>query len=250
MTTRIAIVTASAGGKIRIKDPAKAFSGVDYHAFTDDLNTDAKVWKIHELPRWSVDKKFSARRDAKLPKILPELLLPGYDYYIWHDPTNEIVADPGILIKYLPLGQSNDFAVFKHSLRNCVFDESRTVLKYSLDTSDNVNRQIGLYKKLGYPLDNGLYELGVIVKRKTGESLRLSLAWWEQINRYSSRDQLSFPFVLWSHSLEKPVLLPGNVFYNDIVPRVCEPDKTDVRIHFLTSFKKTIKQSIRCFVRG
>lgn len=219
---RIAVVTAIAGGKNRLKDPATVFPSADYHAFCDEDHPDVNVWKIHPLPRWSADAKFGPRRDAKLPKILPELILPGYDYYIWHDPTNELVVDPIFVLDFLPPDGALQMAVFKHRHRKCIYQEAKEVLKFSLDIPENVRSQVREYKSRGFPEDKGLYELGIILKKPGNDSLKLSLSWWEQVNRYSSRDQLSFPFSLWHCGFDKLAILPGNVVDNDFFPRVSD----------------------------
>ena len=59
----------------------------------------------------------------------------------------------------------------------------------------------------------------------------LSLTWWEQICRYSSRDQISFPFVLYKmRQMNKEVktsIIPGYIHdqrSNDYFQKIPEPN--------------------------
>ena len=68
--------------------------------------------------------------------------------------------------------------------------------------------ELAFYKDVCYPEHNGLYELPVRVQRNTKLTQQLGWMWWEQICMFSSRDQISFPFVC--HQLGiKPTILPG-----------------------------------------
>ena len=73
-----------------------------------------------------------------------------------------------------------------------------------------------------YPKNNGLYELPVRVQRNTKLTQQMGWMWWEQICMFSSRDQISFPFVC--HQLGiKPTILPGvanTIQGNEIMPQL------------------------------
>jgi len=228
---RIAVVTAIAGGKNDLIDPASIFPDVDYFAFTNAEFPNVKVWQIRSLPEWSSDSTYAPRRNAKLPKILPELVLPGYDYYIWHDPTNELVLNPFVVISHLlELKSDFDIAVFKHRTRSCVYDESKIIKLVALDLADNVNRLTEKFKKERFPEQQGLYELGVIVRKNSPKMLNFDLAWWELVCRYSSRDQISFPFVLWRNRSVNILELPGNVVDNDFLPMLHKPNVAHFKV--------------------
>jgi len=59
-----------------------------------------------------------------------------------------------------------------------------------------------------YPKNNGLYELPVRIQKNNGRTQQLALMWWEQICMFSSRDQISFPFVCSQLGI-KPNIIPG-----------------------------------------
>ena len=107
--------------------------------------------------------------------------------------------------KYL---NDTDVAVFKHPERDCIYPEGKVVMDIKFDHPNLVEDQLAFYKDMCYPEHNGLYELPVRLQRNTLLTQRMGWMWWEQICMFSSRDQISFPFVC--HQLGiKPSILPG-----------------------------------------
>ena len=82
-------------------------------------------------------------------------------------------------------------------------------MRENVDLPELINPQLDFYRKNNYPENNGLYELPVLIRKKSERNNLINLRWWEQICKWSSRDQISFPVVMWSLGL-KPIVLPGN----------------------------------------
>jgi len=209
---KIAVLTSSIGST-KLLEPIP-FNGVDYHAFVDCTN-DNTTWIKHPVIRFSVDSKFKNRRDAKVYKILPFAFLPDYDYYFWIDSTHILEANPyEVIEKYL---KDSDIAVFKHPERDCVYAEGNKVKQLKYDYPYLLEDQLSFYKDVCYPEHNGLYELTARVQRNTKLTQQLGWMWWEQICMFSSRDQISFPFVC--HQLGiKPTIIPGFANTNGRTP--------------------------------
>src|SRR5262249_21646110 len=209
-----------------LADPVTVFPSVDYHAFVD-RPFPCRVWNQHRLTAFSTDSRFAARRDAKLYKVLPHLFLPDYDVHFWVDATNEVAVDPrGLVELYL---RDHAMAVFRHPERCCTYDEARVVLELDLDHADPVTQQMEHYQALGLPRQWGLYQLSAFIRRNNAESHRLSLRLWDQVRSFSSRDQLSFPFVAWQLQVSLGILyspvygpLPGTYEFenNPFIPKV------------------------------
>ena len=202
----IAAVTALSGlDSASIQDPAQAFVGVDYHAYsTKPLNL--KIWQPHDLAEFTMDLEYADRRNAKLPKALAWLMLPGYDYYVWHDAHCEIKVDPAdIAAEYL---RDADIAVFRHVERDCSYAELQVLASRNLDTGENLMNTLNFLQQRQWPLHGGLYELSSFIYRPTPQVQRLMLTWWELISKYTSRDQVLFPYACALHRV-KVAILPG-----------------------------------------
>ena len=203
---KIAVVTASVGAN-ELREPPTLFKDVDFYAFVDEqkVNVDG-VWKRRKFIDFSSDPVYKNRRNAKIYKVLPHLFVPGYDYYIWIDSTHYVEVDPHKIIdKFL---QDSDIGLFQHPERNCVYQEAELIKQVDFDYHELVNAQMEFYQSIGYPRDNGLFELPCRIQINTSKINESMLSWWEMICMYSSRDQLSLPYVLAKHNI-KPSIIPG-----------------------------------------
>ena len=55
------------------------------------------------------------------------------------------------------------------------------------------------YKTDGYPIDNGLYENGILY-RKNNELIRsFNKLWFEETSKWNTEDQISMMYSLWKH---------------------------------------------------
>ena len=226
---RIAVVSAIGGGKDRMDPPATRFRSADYLLYTDDPTVEVEGWEVRPLPIWSTDPIYARRRHARAIKILMTLLVPGYDYYIWHDGTHEVVADPAdIVARFLPTPDDH-LAVFPHKSRDCLYDEAKSILRFKLDDPDNIRRQVRDYRSAGHPEHAGLWETPVLVRRSSSTTQMLELAWWDHLARYSSRDQLSLPFVSKQLKISLAPINGPTAFRNDYVRRVRPHDFPDAK---------------------
>jgi len=216
---KIAVITSKTGNRENgtIKEQIFKYDNVDYFAFTDCGN-ESSTWNIKKPINFSSDSSFRDRRNAKIYKVLPFLLIPDYEYYIWVDSTHDILMDPHELIKRM----KKDILVFNHGERNCIYQESMAIKHLRYDYQELVDRQMFDYSMNGYPENNGLYELPTFVIRNTETVREIFLCWWEHICKYSSRDQLSFPYILWLKKYQTQIL-PGlaqtkNEFFQKTLP--------------------------------
>lgn len=217
---KIAVLTSSIGTN-KLISPEKWMHKAEFHAFVEPQEVHvADLWNRHEYTSFSNDLKYRNRREAKLYKVLPHLVLPGFDYYIWLDSTHILEEDPEKIIdEYL---KSSDIAVFKHPERDCVYEEGNLVKSIGFDYPNLIDDQLDFYRDMQYPKNNGLYELPVRIQRNNKRTQQLGLMWWEQICMFSSRDQISFPFVCYQLGI-KPSIIPGRantIRGNKFMPQV------------------------------
>lgn len=138
--------------------------------------------------------------EAKEYKILSHRYIDS-DISVWLDGNIELLIPEEEFIKEF-LGDA-DIGLFKHPYRDCIYDEAVA----DVGRIEMLKPQVDYYRSQGYPEKNGLYECGVLVRRNTANEF--NEAWWEEM-KWSSRDQISFPYVLWKHPL-KVKINEGNV---------------------------------------
>ena len=188
------VLTSITDGKDKLIDPPKVFDNCDYIAFVDK-EYDVKVWEQRPVLKFSSLDKYFNRRNAKTYKILSALMFPQYEYIIWEDGNHQLKMDPQLIID--EYGEDNDILLFKHPDRKCTYEEMQAVSHWQLDNRELVEAQFRYYKSLGVPEKLGLYEMSTFIVKTTDATKEFQLMWWEQINKFSSRDQISLPFCLW-----------------------------------------------------
>lgn len=214
------IYTAIAGDKDNPLKVSPKFSDYKYVIFTDNINNKDRFlelgWdEVRKLDMFSNDKRYAARRHARIVKVLSTQFFPEADHTLWMDGTHMCKAKPSDLLnKY-----QNDFLSFKHPVRDCLFDEVEAVRGYNLDWPHLLNKQRDYYIKEGMPRHYCLPATTVLLRKNTPEIQKIELMWWNQICKFSSRDQLSLPYVLWKTGHKNKVAyMKGHWQRNEYVP--------------------------------
>lgn len=206
---KIAVLTSLIGLQTStLIDPTNRFpnANIDYYAFVDKGHN-CNIWNQLELPKFSVvDNMYSDRRNAKLPKILGSFLVPGYDYYIWQDHHLDINVHPKIMIDMFLM--NSDMALFKHQYRDCVYAEMDAVLEHNVESIENIDNVRNFLISNNYPANAGLFELSSFIYRNTFDTRNMFLSWWELICKFSSRDQITFPYAKTLHKVSHSII-PG-----------------------------------------
>jgi hypothetical protein len=142
-----------------------------------------------------------AARTARVPKILPHLMLPDdARYSIYMDGNLQLKVEPQAVIDSLLAGK--DWAAHRHPCRDCIYDEARVLVNERIGTTALVQAEIDLYRREGHPEHAGLWANGFLVRRHTPQVAALNEAWWKLYAAGCERDQLSFPVARRAAGLE------------------------------------------------
>lgn len=208
------IVTSITNDRDTLVDPPDRFDNCDYVAYVDK-KYDVKIWEQKNIYNFSGIDKYNHRRNAKPYKILSTLMFPEYEYIIWEDGNHQLKKNPQLMIDEYG---DNEFYLFKHPDRECAYDEIKACINWKLDDTYNLHGQYNLYRYNGFPSNYGLFELSTFMVKNTFNVKELQLMWYEQINRFSSRDQISFPYCIWKKDIrDKITIIKGcsNIFLID-----------------------------------
>jgi len=213
MENKKVIYTCITGGYDKLEDPKVISEGFDYICFTD-IPFESEIWQMRSIPS-ELDYLSNVKKQRNI-KINPHKYLSEYDFSVWIDGSITIKGDVNLYIeKYC---KEDDVSIYipKHPARNCIYEESKAVIRLKKDTKENVNKQISIYAKEGFPKNYGLVQSGIIFRYHNNEDcIRLMEAWWKEVEQYSHRDQLSFNYVLWKNPDIKIVYLDKNLFNSE-----------------------------------
>jgi len=202
------IYTAIFGKIDDLIEPEGDYHDFDFICFTDRTNLKSKKYKIVNVKRFHKDPTL----DARMYKLLPHIFLPQYEYSVWID--GRVVIKKRDLSPLLDYLNNANFAVFPHMHRNCIYEEAKACVYRGKDKPYAILNQITQYNKEKYPLNNGGVETGVLIRRHMQKDvIDLQNFWWNEILKYSKRDQISFNYSAWRKNF-KFNYIDGHVWDN------------------------------------
>ncbi len=201
-----AIYSAVVGHYDKTSQPQVIDPRFDYILFSNDIKErQIGVWQVRPIPYHND----IPTRIARWVKTHPEELLPEYQYSLWID-ANVLICGPTLYERSLAL-QAEGVLVSSmwHHQRNCIYDEAVEVMCAQREHELPVYQWVRILKKEHYPQRNGLFETNVLFRAHRHNSVReMDALWWNCIDNYSRRDQLSFCYALWKKGVECAFFLP------------------------------------------
>nr|AAU93583.1 hypothetical protein SDM1_52t00007 [Solanum demissum]ABO92995.1 protein of unknown function [Solanum tuberosum] len=144
------------------------------------------------------------RKTGKVPKFLSHRLFPSSRYSIWLDSKLRLATDPMLIIDHFLWQTGSEYAISNHYTRHCVWDEVLQSNRLNKYNHTAIDEQFSFYQSDGLtkfdpsdpntPLPSYVPEGSFIVRAHTPMSNLFSCLWFNEVDRYTSRDQLSFAF--------------------------------------------------------
>lgn len=187
-------------------------SNWDYILFTDNKDLKSDFWRIIYIdnPKHmeDIDNLLANFKLARKIKTNYHEWLSSYENLIWKDSRIEINCD---LNEYLSLLENNDILFVNHPVSTSILQEMTGVGK--LEKQEVINKIKIKYESEGYKYDNGLFSTGILLFKNNENMIKFFSDWWNEINSFSHRDQLSVNYVLWKNKDIKYKTLN----YNDVL---------------------------------
>ncbi|KAG9154706.1 hypothetical protein Leryth_026404, partial [Lithospermum erythrorhizon] len=169
---------------------------------SSELDSSKRVglWRtvvVHNLPYTD------PRRNGKIPKLLLHRLFPNARYSLWIDGKLELVVDPYLILERFLWRKNASLAISRHYKRFDVFveaDANKAAGKYE---NASIDFQIEFYKNEGLtpysvsklPITSDVPEGCVIIKEHIPITNLFTCLWYNEVDRFTSRDQISFSTV-------------------------------------------------------
>ncbi|KAJ7946985.1 Inner membrane protein oxaA [Quillaja saponaria] len=158
------------------------------------------MWRIvvvHNLPYPD------ARRTGKIPKLLLHRMFPNARYSLWIDGKLELVVDPYQVLERFLWRKNATFAISKHYRRFDVFMEAEANKAAGKYDNASIDLQVEFYKNEGLtpyseaklPILSDVPEGCVVIKEHVPLSNLFTCLWFNEVDRFTSRDQISFSTV-------------------------------------------------------
>ncbi|XP_019441975.1 PREDICTED: uncharacterized protein LOC109346713 isoform X4 [Lupinus angustifolius] len=217
----IAVISCIFGNSDRLRTPATKtitrFSrkNVCFVMFTDEVTVQTLISEGHEpdsmgfIGFWKlvVVKNLpydDMRRVGKIPKLLPHRLFPFARYSIWLDSKLRLQLDPLHILEYFLWRKGYEFAISNHYDRHCVWEEVAQNKKLNKYNHTVIDQQFAFYQADGLKrfnasdpnklLSSNVPEGSFIIRAHTPMSNLFSCLWFNEVDRFTPRDQLSFAY--------------------------------------------------------
>lgn len=180
----------------------------DYVCFTDN----PELLKLRVYGVWSIRplvfNKLDNIRNSRWHKTHPHELFQKYEESIWIDSNINILTD---YIFTLIKNTKKDFLTPKHFKNNCIYEELKFIVKCHKDSEHNMQVLDDLFTNEGMPHKLGAPETNLLYRRHNNKSIiKIMNMWWDMIEKYSSRDQASFMYVIWkNHINPESIFIPN-----------------------------------------
>ena len=188
---KIVFYTAIYGEYDTLLLPESIDPDVDYVCFTDRPRNDYGVWQMRAAPFFHPDPT----RIARWVKTHPHELFPAHEVAVWLDANIVLKGDVRWYIDTVRRGGAH-LGLVSHPHRVCFYEEAKACKLLKKDSVKVIDAQVEHYRTHGLPLNQPLFETGfMVVPLKNKETAAALHAWWQQIERFSRRDQLGFAWV-------------------------------------------------------
>ena len=195
-----AIYTCITGGYDSLIQHTYQDRNWDYICFTDSEN----LLRQGTVGQWTIKPlrfdKLDNVRNARWHKTHPHCLLKDYKYSIWMDGNINVTGSMLFDNAQKCIDEHRILSVPEHPSRKCIYDEAIVVKALRKDLPEIVDKEITELRKLNFPENMGLNETNILFRyHNDAKCMAIMEDWFDFIEKYSRRDQLSFNYVLWKN---------------------------------------------------
>jgi len=152
----------------------------------------SKKWNISQLHCDDILKK-SREIKIRCDKFL------DFDICLYLDSKFTVNCN---LNDFVNTNMKNNMLLMKHNKRDCIYNEAKYCIKLGKGNKDIILKQINKYRKEGFPENFGLYAPGIMLRKNIIEVINFMKLWYNEVSKYSYRDQISFPYILWKSPIK------------------------------------------------
>ncbi|XP_058769975.1 uncharacterized protein LOC131643696 [Vicia villosa] len=217
----IAVISCIFGNSDRLRIPATktitrlSRKNVCFVMFTDEVTVKTLsseghapdrmgfigFWKLVIVKNLPYD---DMRRVGKIPKLLAHRLFPFARYSIWLDSKLRLQLDPLLILEYFLWRKGYEFAISNHYDRHCMWEEVAQNKKLNKYNHTVIDQQFAFYRADGLQrfnasdpnklLPSNVPEGSFIIRAHTPMSNLFNCLWFNEVERFTPRDQLSFAY--------------------------------------------------------
>ena len=196
---RIAVYTFITDGYDQLHQPLVIDDNADYFVISDQKLDNLGIFHwidINTIVPHSMGNSFMKNRYCKMHGAE---LFKDYEYSIYLDGVVQIAGD---IICYLDQVGKTGIALYLNETNGCIYDAGILISLVGRCSFEKARDQLKSYAMEGMPENYG-YLCGTYIFRDNRNALgnELMNLWWEEYQKWSTRDQLCLPYVMWKMGL-------------------------------------------------
>lgn len=164
----------------------------DYILFTDQKDLKASGWDVVYIPN---NNLISNTKLARYYKHHPIQLFPNYEASIWLDATHYQINSIECLI------DKSDISAMQHFCTQTLRQELNLCIQLKKDNKEVMLKQVDNYYKDGYIDQSQFFCTTCLIRKHNQIIYDFQEMWWNEIDKFSIRDQLSFSYCLWKKNI-------------------------------------------------
>ncbi len=191
------VYTVLLGKKYKLNEPKYFNKGWTLKCFTDQ-DISSKNWKIIKVKGVK-----DSRKKSREIKIANHRFF-NYDVCLYLDARFTIKTNLDSMVKkYL----KKNIAVMSRKKRHRDHKEEIDLcIRLKLDNKKVLTKQFNEYKSDSFPSNARLYSPGIMLKKNSKEIRKFMELWYNEVDKHSYRDIVSFAYVLWKYPVEISVM--------------------------------------------
>lgn len=198
---RIAVYTCITGGYDDYKEPQYISDQCDYYLISEypPLGNSVYNWiNVRDVVPAYIDNSIYQNRYCKM---FPHKIFPQYRYSIYIDGNVTII---GKVEKFVKKIENIPLIVPAKCFSDNYYSQMIRMMKIGFDQAETFIKQAYDYRTKGMPDTVGTFFCTILIREHNHPvCVNIMEDWWKEYNKFSNRDQMSFPFVLWENGIKK-----------------------------------------------
>lgn len=184
------VYTAIFGQVDELKEPFVVTEGWNYICYTDQ-DFVSNVWDVRKVPLM----QWGPQKTARWYKINFHKCIDD-PFSLWVDGTFFINCN---LDQWWEDRFHRPFTTIEHPFDDCIYKDAQSCVELGKANHSEIERQTDLYKHLGIKKHSGLISSGILMRENTMQVKKLCSTWWQQVEQWTSRDQIAFGYAQHKH---------------------------------------------------
>lgn len=194
---QIACYTCIVGDYDNLQEPLSVSPECDYYLISDKKPKGKTVFQYIDINELLPETITDNTRKNRFCKINAHKLFPQYRYSIYFDGVFQLDASIAAFVHELP--ETRIMTSYRHYWSGLYMEAMRVILN-KRDAEEIVKEQIEHYWLEGMPENFGSVFCNILVREHNNPICRKIMEdWWSQIEQFSRRDMISFPYVIWKN---------------------------------------------------